>query len=206
MNALERRIIDLSYKFRLTHVSSCLNCVNLIDWIYEHRERDDPFVLGNGHAALALYVVLEKYGCCDAEEMVKKHGTHASRDIQNGIYVSGGSLGQPETVAVGMALADRYRKVWLVTSDGGMAEGSVWEAFAFASEQKLTNLKIHIITNGYGAYREIDKHYLWDRCAQTLRGLDWTRHVPEMPFPWLEGLEGHYLVLNDEQYSEAMNA
>lgn len=205
LNPLEKRIIELSYRHKLTHVSSCLNCVNVLSWIYDNRDRDDPVCLCNGHAGLALYVCLEANGLCYAEEMIKKHGVHPSRDMQNGIWCSTGSLGQGETIATGMALADHYRKVWLVTSDGGMAEGSVWEAFAFASEQKLTNLKIHIVINGYGAYREIDKHYLWDRCAQTLRGLDWTRHVPEMPFSWLEGLDGHYLQISDAQYAEAMS-
>ncbi len=125
MNDLEKRIIELSYRHQLTHVSSCLNCVNLIDWIYGQRKANDPFVLDNGHASLAHYVVLEKHGLCDAEEMVKKHGTHSSRDMEHGIWCSNGSLGQAATVAVGMALADKNRTVWLVTSDGACMEGTV---------------------------------------------------------------------------------
>jgi hypothetical protein len=103
-------VIELSYKHKLTHISSCLNCINLIDWIYRERKPEEPFVFGNGHAGLALYVVLEKYGFCDAEEMIKKHGVHPNRDMPNGIYVSSGSLGQAETVAVGLALADKNQE------------------------------------------------------------------------------------------------
>src|SRR3954467_5622239 len=118
MNDLEKRVIELSYRHKLTHISSCLNCVNLIDWIYSQKKPEDVFIQGNGHGALAHYVVLEKYGLCDAEAMIKKHGVHASRDVEHGVMVSNGSLGQAETIAVGLALADRNRKVWLVTSDG----------------------------------------------------------------------------------------
>lgn len=204
MNKLVKRIIELSYRNKLTHVSSCLNTVNLLENIYLMRKRDDPVVLGNSHAALALYVILEHNGLCDAEDMINKHGVHASRDMQNGIWVSGGSLGQPETIAVGMALSDRKKNVWLITSDGAMSEGSVWESLYFAEEQMLMNLHISIVVNGFGAYRSIDSHYLWRRCNESFKDLDWTFHLTEMPFPWLEGLDGHYLVISDEQYREAM--
>jgi transketolase N-terminal domain/subunit len=196
MNTLEKRIIELSFKHQLTHVSSCLNCVNLIDWIYEHRKPDDPFVLDSSHAALALYVVLEKNGLCNAEEMVKKHGTHASRDPEHGIYVSGGSLGQPATVSVGMALADKTRTVWLVTSDGSCMEGATCEAIR-VSGKFCPNLKIYVVFNGYGAYGEI-KHGDLPTEGQIY-------YVDQMRYPpWLRGLDGHYLKLTKEQYEELM--
>lgn len=195
MNNLERRIIELSYKHGLSHISSCLNCVNLLNWIYDQREDNDPVVLGNSHAALALYVVLEKYGFCDAEEMVNKHGTHAGRDIPNGIWVSGGSLGQADTVAVGLALADKERKVWLVTSDGAAMEGSVTEALRIG--QYLDNLLVYIVFNGLGAYGEIKR--------EDLPGHADIYYVDQKRYPkWLRGLAGHYLKLNEQQYEELM--
>jgi len=154
MNTLEKRIIELSYAHQLSHISSCLNCVNLLDWIYDERKDDEPVCLDNSHAALALYVVLEKHSKCDAEEMIKKHGTHAGRDLEHGIYVSGGSLGQVATVAVGLALTDKDRKVWLVTSDGAAMEGCVTEALRFAATH-CPNLLTNVVFNGFGAYGEI---------------------------------------------------
>ncbi len=194
MNVLEKRIIELSFKHKLTHISSCLNCVNLIEEIYEQRKLDDPFVLDNGHASLAHYVVLEKRGFCDAEEMVKKHGVHSSRDIDHGIWVSNGSLGQAATVAVGMALADKDRMVWLVTSDGAAMEGCVYEAFRFG--RYLDNLQLYIVWNGYGAYGEISKYDLPEFGADVY-------YVDQSRYPrFLQGLQGHYIVLNQEQYEE----
>lgn len=196
MNTLEKRIIELSYKNQLTHISSCLNCVNLLDWIYEQRKKDEPVVLANSHAALALYVVLEKNGFCDAEEMVNKHGTHASRDMDNGIWVSGGSLGQPETVAVGMALADKNRKVWLVTSDGACMEGAVHEALRVGTKY-CPNLEVHIVFNRYGAYGEITHGDL------PIDAKLYYVHFQRYP-EFLQGLQGHYLKLTKEQYEELM--
>ena len=187
--------MELSFKHKLTHVSSCLNTVNLLAWIYEERGKDDPVCLDNSHAALALYVVLEKHGYCDAEEMVKKHGTHASRDIEHGIYVSGGSLGQVSTVACGLALADKNRMVWLVTSDGACAEGCVTEALRFG--EHLDNLLVWIVFNGLSAYGKVDKSDLPTHAD--IYEVDENRYPP-----WLRGLAGHYLQLNQQQYEELM--
>ena len=199
MNNLERRIVELSFKHRLSHISSCLNTVNLLDWIYDNRELDEPFVLDNGHAALAHYVVLEKHGLCDAEEMVKKHGVHSSRDTDNGIWVSNGSLGQAATVAVGMALAHKNRKVWLVTSDGAAMEGCVYEALRFANNH-CPNLNVWIVYNGLGAYGKIEQIDLPRFGNEQIFEVDENRY-PE----FLRGLAGHYLMLNESQYLELMN-
>jgi transketolase N-terminal domain/subunit len=197
LNKLERRVVELTYEHGLTHLSSCLNCVNLIADIYFKRKDDEPFVLGNGHAGLALYVVLESAGLCDAEEMVKKHGVHPSRDMEHGIWCSSGSLGQAETVAVGMALANPKRTVWLVTSDGSCMEGATLETIR-VGRKNCPNLNIHCVFNGYGAYSTI----ILDDLPKgiILYTVDYTKYPS-----WLRGLQGHYLVLNEKQYSELMS-
>lgn len=191
--------MELSYRHQLTHVSSCLNTVNLIDWIYGQRKEHEPFVQGNGHAALAHYVVLEKHGMCDAEEMVNKHGTHAHRDTDHGIWVSNGSLGQAETISTGLAIANPNITIWLVTSDGSCLEGSTSEAFRIA-EKYCPNLAIFIVCNGLGAYHSIEESDL-----PKLPYNATIHHVDQSKYPeWLRGLPGHYLVLNNDQYRELM--
>lgn len=199
MNTLEKKVIELTYRNGLTHLSSCLNCVNLISDIYDKMEEGDPFILGNCHASLAHYVVLEKHGFGKAQDMIEKHGVHASRDMAHGIWCSGGSLGQPETVAVGFALADPKRNVWLVTSDGSCMEGATYEAIRFGTKN-CPNLKITVVFNGYGAYSEIS----WTDLPTEL-GID-LHYVDQSNYPeWLRGLPGHYLKLTKEQYEELMN-
>ncbi len=197
MTTLEKRCIELSYKNGLSHLSSVLNAVEVIADIYERRFDDEPFVLGQSHAALALFVVLESKGLCDAQDMINRHGTHAARDMEHGVWVSGGSLGQAETVAVGLAMADPNRKVWLVTSDGACMEGSVYEAFRTA-ERYCTNLEVRIILNHRGAYGWINEWELPGEPSHFVR-------PDELRFPeWLQGTKGHYLKLNQEQYEELM--
>lgn len=202
VNNLKRRCIELSFKHRLTHISSVLNTVDVLASIYRGQSKADPVVLGNSHAALALYVTLESLGRCDAEEMIAKHGTHAGRDPEHGIWVSGGSLGQCETISVGSALADRTKVVQLVTSDGALAEGCCWEAFRFASDQHLNNLRIHVIANGYGGYGEVDVAKL-TALLTAIPFLHWDLYTPVIEWPWLQGLRGHYATINQEQ-CEAM--
>jgi transketolase N-terminal domain/subunit len=61
INELEKRILEISYKNKLSHLSSNLTAVNIIDEIYCIKGNTNPFILSSGHAGLALYVVLEKY-------------------------------------------------------------------------------------------------------------------------------------------------
>jgi transketolase N-terminal domain/subunit len=201
LNELERRCVDISFVNGLTHLSSVLTSVNVIDAIYASKRPDDIFVLGNSHAALALFVVLEKYSGTDAEKLVKKHGTHANRDIADGIFVSGGSLGQPEPVSVGMALADRSRDVYLLTSDGALAEGSIWEALRIAGECNLDNFRVDVVANGLGAYGSIDVNILEARLKEfypvTIHRLGMDAYPA-----WMSGLDAHYLRLTEAQYEE----
>lgn len=200
LSDLAKRCVDLSYRFKLTHVSSVLNTVDLIDEIYAKMQPDDIFVCANGHASLAHFVVLESLGKCDAEEMLKKHGVHSSRDVENGIHVSNGSLGQAETVAVGLALADKSRTVWLVTSDGSCAEGSTYEAFRIG-RRLCPNLDVTVVFNGLGAYGEIALEDL----PTEVQNDDCIHVVDQSKYPeWLRGLPGHYLQLSQQQYEELM--
>ena len=58
---LKRRIIDLSFKHKASHIGSCLTAVDIIEEIFKKKKPTERFVLSNGHAAMALYVVLEKH-------------------------------------------------------------------------------------------------------------------------------------------------
>ena len=142
MVSLKKRILEIAYKHKLSHLGSYLSAVDIIDEIYRYKDPRDIFILSSGHAALALYVVLEKYEGKDAEELFLKHGGHPHRDELNGIYCSTGSLGLGITVAVGRALANKNRKVHVLISDGESAEGSVWEALRFIQENNLTNIEV----------------------------------------------------------------
>lgn len=202
---LEERVLEISHKKKLSHIGSCLTSVGLIDKIFLVKKKDDKFVLANGHAGLALYVILEKFEKKDAEALFDKHGVHPNRDVENGIWVSSGSLGQALPIAVGMAISDKTRDVYVLTSDGDMAEGSNWEALRIAAELRLENLKVMVNANGYSAYQKVDSDWLDLRMQYFYPSLVQQTNLYEWP-DYMQGLAGHYTVLNDSQYEELKGA
>ena len=196
---LKKRILEIAYKHKLSHLGSYLSAVDIIDEIYHSKNEEDIFILSSGHAALALYVVLEKYEDKNAEELFIKHGGHPHRDEANGIYCSTGSLGLGITVAVGRALANKNRKVHVLISDGESAEGSVWEALRFIQENNLTNIEVYVNVNGYAAYDKVDTKYLVDRLEVFLPSIN-IRYTNVNQYPFLRGLNAHYHVMSEEDY------
>lgn len=203
MNDLKKRILEISHKHKLSHLGSCLSVVDTIDKIYSVKKKDEPFILSNGHAGLALYVVLEKYEGHNAEELFLQHGIHPNRDEKHGIWASGGSLGHGIGIAVGMALADRNRKVYVMISDGECAEGSVWEALAVARKFQVENLYVTLMANGFSAYDDVDVDDLDIRINAFYPTLMIKTNMYAYP-AWLQGIGAHYITMTDEQYKEVV--
>lgn len=201
LDKLERQIVDISFKKGLSHLSSCLTAVGIIDTIYKVKLDKDPFILDCGHTALALYCVLDKLYFNDAEKLFDKHGVHPNRDLKDRIYASAGSLGHGIGIGVGMALADRKRNVWVFTSDGAMAEGSNWEALRIGGEQRLDNLKVTVNANGTGAYGKVDTDLLEARMQLFFPIAVIRTNMFKYP-DYLQGFEAHYKVLNKEEYED----
>ena len=200
---LKKRILEIAYKHKLSHLGSYLSAVGIINEIYKSKQPEDIFILSSGHAALALYVVLEKYEGKNAEELFLKHGGHPHRDEANGIYCSTGSLGLGITVAVGRALVDKDRKVHVLISDGESAEGSVWESLRFIQENNLTNIEVYVNVNGYAAYDKVDVKYLVDRLEAFLPRIN-IRYTSVNQYPFLRGLNAHYHVMSEEDYKSTL--
>lgn len=130
-------------------VSLYFNVMN-VDPEDPEMEGRDRLVLSKGHAAPALYAVLANRGFFDPEEMLtlRRLGSrlqgHPSMELCPGVEMSTGSLGQGFSVAVGMAIADkidgRDRRTFVVTGDGELQEGIIWEAALSAAQRGLDNL------------------------------------------------------------------
>lgn len=209
---LKRRILEISYPRKLSHLGSCLTAVDIIDEIYSKKKPDEKFVLSSGHAGLALYVVIEKYlPQYDAEKMFDRCGVHPERSIRDDgtdgpIFCSTGSLGQGISIACGMAIANRDRKVYTLLSDGEMNEGSCYEALEVAHEQNLSNLVIYINCNNWGAYKALSRDHIVERCKAFTNLNIIFRSTNTNDFPFLEGQKGHYISLDKQTYELALRA
>jgi transketolase len=113
-------------------------------------EGRDRFLLSHGHYAIALYAALIEAGIIDETEL-ETYGSDDSRlpmsgmaTYTPGMEISGGSLGQGLSIAVGMALGLRAKgnPAWVYNSmsDGELDEGATWEAAMGAAHHQLGNL------------------------------------------------------------------
>ena len=197
---LKRRIIEISYKLKLSHLGSCLTAVDIIKEIYEIKKPDEKFVLSAGHAHLAHAVVMEHYGIIkDAEKNIEEHGIHCER--AGGCDASTGSLGQGLPIAVGMALARKDDNIYCLISDGECSEGSIYEALRIAQENNLAGLKVYLNMNGMAAYKQTFPHEIIPKLKQFwpelfVRYTNFNELMPVLTEPQ----EAHYKVLSKEEY------
>jgi transketolase len=149
------------------HIGSSMSLVEIMRVLYDdilrYRPQEpgwqgrDRCILSKGHGCLALYVVLADKGFFPLEVLdtfCKRDsilGGHPEAGKVPGVEASTGSLGHGVPIAVGRALALRMRKsdrrVFVVTGDGEINEGSVWEAALSASKHRLDNLTLLVDYN-----------------------------------------------------------
>ena len=116
----------------------------------------DKFVCSKGHAGPAVYAALALKGYFPLEVLktLNQPGTilpsHCDRNKTPGVDMTTGSLGQGTSLAAGMALGDmkkgRKNRVFLLTGDGELNEGQVWEAAMFITAKRINNL-VWIVDN-----------------------------------------------------------
>lgn len=161
------------------HPSSSLSATEFVTALYfggflrhdpqnPHWPDRDRFILSKGHAAPVLYAALAESGYFPVSELMtlRKLGSplegHPNMARLGGAEASTGSLGQGLSIGVGHALAARidqksYR-VFVMTGDGELGEGQVWEAAASAAKFQLDNLTCIVDRNHYqqtGAAEEV---------------------------------------------------
>ena len=199
---LKKRILDISYKYKLSHIGSCLTAVDIIDEIYRTKKPYEKFILSSGHAGVALYCVIEKYEGIDAEKIWLHHGTHPDRCKDCQIYCSSGSLGHGIGIGVGMALSDRSKNIYVLLSDGECAEGAVWESIRVAQDQNLKNIKIYVNCNGWAAYKQVKFHQIITQYYGFPNVQIEYKTTNFDEFPFLQGQDAHYHILTKEEYEK----
>lgn len=139
------------------HPGGSLSAIDLLCSIYFNQLRgrpDDPdrdrFILSKGHACPALYAVGALIGLTPLSALAgfRKLNSpfqgHPHVGALPWVETSTGSLGQGFSVAIGMALGQRYKKkdsrVHVMLGDGEMQEGEIWEGAMFETHHRLKNL------------------------------------------------------------------
>ena len=170
-NRIRYETIKLVHESKTAHLGSCLSCIDILVITYfskllfkskvnNKQNLKDTFILSKGHAAPALYVVLQMQGYI-SKKLLKTYAKPNSYleehpNIKtNGVLVSSGSLGHGLSYAAGIALADKIKKQKnthiVLMSDGECNEGSTWEAAMFITGKKINNVLAFIDCNRWQA-------------------------------------------------------
>jgi transketolase len=201
---LRRQIVEALYRSGGGHYGGSLSVLDILLTLYcckfrgEHTEPGvrDRILLSKGHAAIALYAVLQQAGLCNL--LLENYGSmgsalqgHPDMTANSAVDFSTGSLGQGLSVGLGMAIALRQRgsHVWVVMGDGECQEGQVWEAAMLGSRCRASNLTAIVDANNY-------QEYGWNPAE----GMDATP-VPELARKW-EAFGWHVVEADGHDHGE----
>ncbi len=173
---LRRHILEAITKAGSGHPGGSFSALEIILTLYSGEMRFDAknpswperdrFVLSKGHGVPALYAVMAERGYFPLSDLstLRELGSplqgHPANALLPGIEASTGSLGQGLSVAQGIALAGKLGgaastggdkgpawRCYVVTGDGELQEGQVWEAALSAPKLGATNLTVFVDWN-----------------------------------------------------------
>ena len=170
-------ILQITQPVSSGHPTSAFSSIELATVLFfKHLKFDleNPDYIGNdraifskGHASALLYSLYAVAGKISYEELhtyrnfnsvLEGHPTHRFLYTE----AATGSLGQGISIGAGEAIAIQKKftsatnipHVFVLVGDGEMAEGSNYEALAWASHQRLSNLHVIVDINKYGQSQE----------------------------------------------------
>ena len=167
---VRRDIVRMVHQCKSGHPGGSLGCADFLTALYfeimkidtdfkMEGKNEDLFFLSNGHISPLFYSVLARRGYFEVKELgtfrhinSRLQGHPTTHEGLPGIRIASGSLGQGISVAIGTALAKKIDKddrfVYVLTGDGELQEGQIWEALLFAAHNKVDNLIATIDWNG----------------------------------------------------------
>ncbi len=135
------------------HIGTSFSSLEIMSWLFLNELRDldkgpaacDVFFSSKGHDAPALYNVLIGLGLLPADtlhQLRRLHGLPGHPHVETPfIQANTGSLGMGISKAKGMALANRLtgdtRRIFVLTGDGELQEGQLWESLGSAANHGL---------------------------------------------------------------------
>ena len=167
---VRRDIVRQVWMAKSGHPGGSLGCADFLTALYfrvmNHHpnfnmsgEGEDVFILSNGHISPVFYSVLARSGYFPVTELStfrklnsRLQGHPTTHEHLPGVRVSTGSLGQGLSVGLGIAKAKKLKQdkglVFVLTGDGELQEGQIWEALLSAPHLKLDNIIVTVDWNG----------------------------------------------------------
>ena len=153
---------------------------------YDFDDPDDPrndhLIFSKGHASPLLYSMYKAAGAITDEELLtfRRFGSrlegHPTPDPPVGrrgdrLARPGSAVRRRASRSPASAWTGCPYRVWVLCGDSEMAEGSMWEAFEHAGDEKLDNLTAIIDVNRLGQRGETMHGWDLDSYAKRARGV-----------------------------------
>ena len=167
---VRRDIVRMVHQCKSGHPGGSLGCADFLTALYfdvmkvntdfdMNGKDEDIFFLSNGHISPVFYSVLARSGYFPVTELStfrklnsRLQGHPTTHEHLPGVRVSTGSLGQGLSVGLGIAKAKKLKQdkglVFVLTGDGELQEGQIWEALLSAPHLKLDNIIVTVDWNG----------------------------------------------------------
>lgn len=169
--SIKLRFLSMYKQANAGHVGCSLSVAEVLTFVrFGWMNDTDEILLSKGHAAAALYSLLAEDGTLSAEDIgtFYKNNTylaaHPPVNKIKRIPFATGSLGHGLSLAAGLGIANKLKKtnkrIFCITSDGEINEGSTWEAALFIAHHQLTNVVWLVDRNqlqGYGRTEDVMK-------------------------------------------------
>ena len=198
---MRRRLLKMIVDAGQGHPGGDLSATDILATLYFDILRIDParpdapdrdrFIMSKGHCTGALYTALAGAGFFPEAELdtylkpESRLNGHPNRTYLPGVETNTGPLGHGLPVAVGAAVAAQIdaadHRVFALTGDGELQEGSMWEAAMFAGHRGLGNLTVIVDRNRLQQGARTEDTNALEPLADKWRAFGWL----------VEGVDGH---------------
>ena len=148
---IKKRFLGMYKAANAGHVGSSLSVAEIVTFVrFNCMNDNDEIILSKGHAAASIYSMLAEEGILSEEDIKTfyKNNTylaaHPPVNKLKRVPFATGSLGHGLSIAAGLGMAQRLKKsnkkIFCITSDGEINEGSTWEAALFIAHHNLNNV------------------------------------------------------------------
>ena len=143
----------------------------------------DRLILSTAHNSAVYYAVLAEKGliplaslesyCVDGSDLE----INVSERLGTMVEATCGSLGQGMSVAIGMGISARRKKIssrfYVILGDGELQEGQTWEAIMSAATWKLSNLCLVVDCNGMQVDGDVEKVMMMEPLGEKFEAFGW---------------------------------
>tara|TARA_Y100000996_G_scaffold415580_1_gene411393 strand:- start:2790 stop:4706 length:1917 start_codon:yes stop_codon:yes gene_type:complete len=150
------------------HIGTSFSSIDIVSWLYLNelkKSESSIYFSSKGHDVPALYSVLISLGLLRFDlihKLRKIDGLPGHPDIKIPfMHTNSGSLGMGISKAKGMVLANRLKgkkqKIFVLTGDGELQEGQIWESLQSASNNEMSEITVFVDHNKVQSDYQVSK-------------------------------------------------